>query len=217
MSALSAPSDAAAAPVAVPAVATAPAVTPATGSPINAFGSLPVNWQAKEGLPQEPTMNPFHNKTQKNTLRGVITVYLIAISIWILINLVVSFLGVAFVGSWISIILCIISLAINAAMFLAIQPDRLIPIWMAIFACFYIVRGIVDVALTIYILVITARFFIGVALFEACITALEVTVFYFMVKHSLAYRAYALEVRQKLSSQNPTNVVAVETAVVASV
>ncbi|KAJ3291284.1 hypothetical protein BCR33DRAFT_711389 [Rhizoclosmatium globosum] len=217
MSALSAPSKTVATPVAVQAAATAPTAVPATGSPINAFGSLPVNWQTAEGLPQEPTMNPFHNKTQTNTLRGAITVYLIAISIWILIELVISFFGAAFVGSWIGVILYIISLVINALMFYAIQPERLIPIWMTVFAFFYIARAIIDVALAIYILVVTPSFFLGAVLFEACITALEVTVFYFMVKRSLTYRAYALEVRQKLSSQGPTNVIATETAIAASV
>ncbi|KAJ3067776.1 hypothetical protein HDU99_003387 [Rhizoclosmatium hyalinum] len=87
---------------------------------------------------------------------------------------------------------------------------------MAAFAYFYIARAIIDVAFTIYIFVVTARFFIGLVLFEACITTLEVTVFYFMVKHSLAYRAYALEVRKKLSGQSPTNAIALEDAVAAA-
>ncbi|KAJ3291283.1 hypothetical protein BCR33DRAFT_711388 [Rhizoclosmatium globosum] len=201
---------------AAPETIAAPAGVTPTGV-LTDKNTLPLNWQTAEGLPQEPTINPLHNKTQTNTLRGTLTVYLIAISIWILINLIISFLGVAFVGAWIGIILAIFSLAINGLMFYAIQPDRLVPIWMDVFAYFYMVRAAIDIILTIWLAAVTFQFFAGIAVFSIIITGIEVAVIYFMVKHSFVYRAYALEVRKKLSGQAPTNVIAVETAVAAAV
>ncbi|KAJ3077601.1 hypothetical protein HDU99_001088 [Rhizoclosmatium hyalinum] len=202
----------------VSATAIAPTVTPTTAPPqLSTFGSLPVNWQAKEGLPQEPTMKPFHNKTQTVTLHGAITAYLITISIWININLLFSFFGAAYAVSWISISLCILSLIINGLMFFAIQPDRLIPILMDIFAYFYIVRAIIDIAFTIYIFVVTVRLFTGFVWVYGCLIVLELIAYFFMVKHSFVYRAYAFEVRKKLSGHFPTNFIAVETAAATAV
>ncbi|KAJ3067777.1 hypothetical protein HDU99_003388 [Rhizoclosmatium hyalinum] len=138
------------------------------------------------------------------TLRATITAYLIVASMLTLLNFCVYLFSAHFFAFFIGLILILPTLALTGVMFYAIQPNRLLTTWMSVFMYFYGLRALLDVSLTIWLVavVVASKWFIEIGVIAVLVTGAEVFSIYFLIRHSLAYRAYAVKVHKKQAVDN---------------
>ncbi|KAI9327868.1 hypothetical protein BDR26DRAFT_874911 [Obelidium mucronatum] len=170
--------------------------------------------QVAAGIPPEPTLSP----NRPTTVRGTLTVYLIAIPIVYIVIMLSTFLSGYSGISWFNIISALLIVGVNGMMYVAIQPHKLTVSWMTGFAYFYIVRMVLEVGFTIWALVVVASAYNTYSRsssyyyddsiipwwYYAIVVAgmvIDGLVTFFMVKHAFTLRAYATQVHQITGGQ----------------
>ncbi|KAJ3077600.1 hypothetical protein HDU99_001087, partial [Rhizoclosmatium hyalinum] len=147
----------------------------------------------------EPMIKLYHDTF---TLRGTITAYLIVASMLTLLNFFVYLFSAQVFAFFVGLIIALPSFVLTGLMFYAIQPNRLLTTWMSVFVYFYTVRALLDIGLTIWIVLATYKWFLAIGIIAVLVTSFEVAFIVLMIRHSLAYRAYAVKVREKQAVDN---------------
>ncbi|KAJ3012969.1 UNVERIFIED_CONTAM: hypothetical protein HDU68_000926 [Siphonaria sp. JEL0065] len=170
---------------------------------INYNEEIPADATTRPGMPSEPVLSP----TRPVTVRGTLTVYLIALPI---VYIVFYLAGSGRFGvSWLSIVITLLMVGINYMMYVAIQPTKLAPTLMTVFAYFYITRFVLEVISVVLVLTTVAaaagEYAVYIPAWIYVLFAAELLIdgliTFLMVRHAFTLRTYAYQVRQVLAGQ----------------